>query len=66
MGLPPSSVLAVHWTEMVDDEVVEADTNVGDEGGTAQIQTKKMEYWCHNIIVNAASEIQDLFMYDWN
>ena len=51
---------------MVDDEVVEADTNVGDEGGTAQIQTKKMEYWCHNIIVNAASEIQDLFMYDWN
>ena len=34
MGLPPLLELADHWTEIADDDNVEADSSVGDEGGT--------------------------------
>ena len=34
MGLPPLLVLAVHWTEKVEGDVAEANSKVGEEGGT--------------------------------
>lgn len=34
MGLPPSLVLGVHWTEKVEGEVAVARRSVGEDGGT--------------------------------
>ena len=34
MGLPPSLVLAVHWTEKVEGDVAMASNRVGEDGGT--------------------------------
>ena len=34
MGLPPSLVLGVHWTEKVEGEVAVARSSVGEDGGT--------------------------------
>ena len=34
MGLPPSLVLGVHWTEKVEGEMAVARSSVGEDGGT--------------------------------
>ena len=36
MGLPPSLVLTVHWTEKAEEDVAVASSRVGEEGGTVQ------------------------------
>ena len=42
MGLPPSLVLAAHWTENVLDDVAEANNRFGEEGGTGEKEISKI------------------------